>query len=150
MTEKLKQFIHHQIFIEATPEKVFDTITSAEGWNAFFTTGLEIDLKPGGDLWFRWKDWGPNFYNVEVPGEVLTVERPKLFRFEWGRTMKSIVEFHLEEKFGGTVLTVKEYDYPKTDEGIENILDCASGWGEAVTLLKFYLEHGIVYIPPVK
>jgi len=25
------------------------------------------------------------------------------------------------------------------------ILECASGWGEALTLLKFYIEHGIVY-----
>ena len=27
---------------------------------------------------------------------------------------------------------------------------CASGWGEALTLLKFYLEHDVVYgsVPP--
>jgi len=30
------------------------------------------------------------------------------------------------------------------------ILERASGWGEAATLLKFYIEHGIVYKRPKK
>ena len=24
-------------------------------------------------------------------------------------------------------------------------MECATGWGEALALLKFYLEHGVVY-----
>ena len=29
-------------------------------------------------------------------------------------------------------------------------MECAAGWGEALTLLKFYLEHGVTYgeVPP--
>lgn len=27
-------------------------------------------------------------------------------------------------------------------------LECAAGWGEAITLLKFYLEHGLIYTTP--
>ena len=30
------------------------------------------------------------------------------------------------------------------------MLECAAGWGEALTLLKFYVEHGVVYTPPQK
>ena len=37
---------------------------------------------------------------------------------------------------------------PNTPEGRDMILECASGWGEAATLLKFYIEHGVVYTPP--
>jgi hypothetical protein len=25
------------------------------------------------------------------------------------------------------------------------LIGCATGWGEALTLLKFYLEHGLTY-----
>ncbi len=29
-------------------------------------------------------------------------------------------------------------------------LECVGGWGEALTLLKFYIEHGIAYTHPKK
>ncbi len=34
---------------------------------------------------------------------------------------------------------------------MEALLSYACGWGEALTLLKFYLEYGITYgdVPPV-
>lgn len=144
----LNHSINQSTFINIVPEVVYDAITTARGWDAFFTTGFEIDLKPNGILYFRWKDWGPNFYTTEVKGKVIKCERPELFSFEWGTKLPSTVEFHLEPKFGGTVVNLKEYGYPNNDEGIKNILECAAGWGEAITLLKFYLEHGIVYKAP--
>jgi len=30
------------------------------------------------------------------------------------------------------------------------ILECACGWGEALALLKFYLEHNLTYTQPKK
>ena len=78
------------------------------------------------------------------------IENLFLFSFEWGSSMVSTVEFHLKAQYGGTVVTLYEYGYPASDAGLVNMLDCASGWGEALTLLKFYLEHGIVYTPPQK
>lgn len=143
---KLKQ----RTFIAAKPEKVYDTITSPEAWDAFFTTGMQLDLKPGGDMLWSWKDWGPDFYDVEVLAKVVACDRPNRFAFEWGRKMVSLVTFELESAHGGTVLTVTEGGYPDTEAGREAILDCACGWGEASTLLKFYIEHGTVYTPPKK
>jgi len=51
----------------------------------------------------------------------------------------------LEAVEKGTVLTLTESGYKDTPEGLAMILECASGWGEAITLLKFYMEHGVVY-----
>ena len=51
--------IKHSTFIKTTPERVFETLTSAEGWDAWFTKGTMLDLKPGGEFILRWKDWGP-------------------------------------------------------------------------------------------
>ena len=54
-------------------------------------------------------------------------------------------EHHFEEVEGGTVVKLKEYGYEDTEEGHRRCLECATGWGEALTLLKFYVEHGITY-----
>lgn len=148
MSQPFGHCIKQRTFIAASPEKVFDTISSAEEWNSFFTTGLELDPQPGGKIVFRWKDWGPDFYNGECPGEIIKFERPSIFSFDWGAKNRTTVTFSLTEEFGGTVVTITEDGYSDSDRDREMILECASGWGEALTLLKFYLEHGIIYTPP--
>ncbi len=149
MTKPFEHCIKQATYIAAPPEDVFDTITSAGGWDSFFTTGMELDPTPGGNITFRWKDWGPDLYTIGAPGKVVEVERPRRFVFEWGETPTK-VEFDLSAEFGGTVVRLKESGYNDTPKDRDMILECASGWGEALTLLKFYLEHGIVYTPPKK
>jgi len=148
MAEIIAEKICQETFIKASPEKVYDTITSGEGWNAFFTAETSVKAIPGGTITFRWKDWGPNFYTHSAGGPVLEADRGKKFSFKWGTENPSIVTFELTGKFGGTVVKVTEEGYPNTSQGRASMLSCASGWGEAVTLLKFYLEHGIVYTQP--
>lgn len=149
MAEKLDAKIKQRTFIAASPEKVFDTITSGKEWDAFFTTGMTLDPKPGGVCNFTWKDWGPDSYTMKAPGKVVAVEAPRLFSFQWGSAGKeTTIRFELEAKHGGTVLTCTEEGYEDTPEGRAMILECASGWGEACTLLKFYLEHSVTYTPP--
>lgn len=151
MAELFDGTIKQRTYIAATPEKVFETITSADEWDAFFTTGMTLEPKPGGECTFRWKDWGPDFYNLQSPGKVVAVERPNLFSFSWGSgENETTIRFELESKHGGTVLTCTEEGYQDTPEGRRMILECASGWGEACTLLKFYLEHGVTYTLPEK
>ncbi|UCC81415.1 MAG: hypothetical protein JSW64_01160 [Candidatus Zixiibacteriota bacterium] len=67
-----------------------------------------------------------------------------------GESYFTTVELALEGKHGGTVVTLTESGYPDTSEARAMILECACCWGEALTLLKFYLEHGVVYTPPGK
>ena len=48
------------------------------------------------------------------------------------------------EKLGtGTLVRLEEFGYLMDD--LEISLGCAAGWGEALTLLKFFLEGGHVY-----
>ena len=149
--EYLKHAISNQTFIKAPPDKVYDTITRAEGWNAFFTHNLEVNPVTGGKIVFRWKDWGPNFYTTEADGKVIKAERPNLFVFEWypvGKEYPTKITFDLKGEYGGTVVRLKEEGYPDTPAGRDMIIECAGGWGEALALLKFYIEHGIVYTQP--
>ena len=87
MTDILKHSLKQRTFINASPDKVFDTITSADEWNKFLLSGCELEPKVGGKFIFRWKDWGPDFYTTECPGEIVEFERPSKFVFNWGRDM---------------------------------------------------------------
>ena len=153
MRDMFRGAIKHKVYIKAPPEKVYDIITSGDGWNAFFTYSTEVNPKPGGRIVFRWKNWGPDFYNVEAEGKVLKADKPRRFAFEWypvGVDNPTTVTFRLKAEYGGTVIHLSEDGYPDTQDGRDMILECACGWGEALTLLKFYLEHGVVYTPPQK
>jgi uncharacterized protein YndB with AHSA1/START domain len=150
MTNLLDHNIKQVTYIAVSPEKVYDTITSAGEWDAFFTTGMELDPVPGGKFIWSWKDWGPSFYTLKVNGKVREAERPYKFVFEWGDRNPTTITMKLKAHGKGTVLTLTETGYHDTPEGRAMILECAAGWGEALTLLKFYIEHGVTYSPPEK
>jgi len=143
-SEMIDVDIQQETLIRATPEKVYDAIATSEGLNAWFTTGAEVNARPGGEMIWRWQDWGPSKVTNEARGPVLEAERGKRFVFQWGNPPTTIsIDFEPHEQ--GTVVRLREHGYPNTLQGRRNLLECASGWGEAITLLKFYVEHGIVY-----
>lgn len=151
MPEPFGHNIRQRTFIAAPPEKVFATITSAAEWDKFFTTGMILEPKVGGKCCFNWKDWGPDRYTNNSDGKVVAFEPSTLFAFEWyaaGRENPTTIRFNLEPISGGTALTIEESGYLDTDDCRAQILSCASGWGEAATLLKFFIEHGIIYTQP--
>ena len=134
--------------IRADPEKVYDGIASAEGLNAWFTHNSELDPRSGGDIVFRWKDWGPNKYTQNSPGKVLEAKRPEKFVFQWSAdnpTYATTIEMIFEKVDEGTVIHLREFGYHNTPSGRAAMLECAAGWGEALTLLKYYVEHNLQY-----
>ncbi len=40
--------------VRAPRDRVYDALTRAEELDAWFTTGAEIDLRPGGEMVWRW------------------------------------------------------------------------------------------------
>ena len=151
MTDLLQGKIRQRTFIAASPEKVYDTFTNAKEWDSFFTTGMELDPRPGGICSFSWKDWGPDKYTLKVPGKVVEAVRPERFVFQWGSEGRATtISTQFTPVDNGTIVTLTEEGYRDTPDGLAMILECASGWGEAVTLLKFYIEHGIVYTSALK
>ena len=98
MSDQLQEYIKQTTFIQRTPQEVFDAITSAEAWHAFFTHSSALDPRPG-----------------------------------------------------GAVLRLTEQGDTNDSKGRAMALECTAGWGEAIRLLKFYLEHGLIYTtPPTK
>lgn len=132
--------------VRAPRERVYDALTRAEELDAWFTSGAAIDARPGGEMVWRWAEWGPDRVTAEDRGPVLEAVRPERFVFGWqDRLGGTIVEVDFDEHAEGTLVRLREHGYPDTPEGWEELMSCATGWGEALTLLKFHVEHGVRY-----
>lgn len=148
MTKLIDAEISHATFVNASPERVYDAIGSKAGLDAWFTTGAKVDARPGGEILFRWEEWGVDGVTAEDGGPVLEARRPERLVFQWhpdSPAYATTVEITFEPMQGGTVVRLREHGYQDTPGGCRAMLNCAAGWGEALTLLKFYVEHGIRY-----
>ncbi len=150
MTDIFDTEIIHTTIIKAPIEKVFDAITTSDGLDSWFTTGAKVDRKPGGEIYFRWEDQRSEVQGgiIEDGGPILEVIEPTHFAFQWHPdNPKYATNVHLlfKEIDEGTKVIVQEHGFYDTPEGRKAMIGCATGWGEALTLLKFYLEHGVTY-----
>ena len=138
--------IRHSTFITVPPDVVYDAIATAEGLDRWFTCGTEIEPRPGGSIRLRWKNFGAGRWTLEDGGEVLEAVPSRRFVFKWtpGKS-ETTVAFDIESHPNGSMITVTELGYTSDPEDIQAMLGCATGWGEALTLLKFHLESGLRY-----
>lgn len=134
-------------FIRAPAEKVYPLIATAEGLDRWFTSGASLDPRPNGEIVYRWRDWGPDRVTTEARGTVHEAVPSRRFVFDWdvGHGQRAVAEFTIEPADGGCVLRLREHGYDDSDEGHRALADQASGWGEAMTLIKFMAEHGLRY-----
>lgn len=140
--------VNFKTLIRVQPERAYDAIATAAGLNEWFTTGATLDLRPGGEIRFRWKDWGLDRYTGEIPGTVLEVRRPERYVFQWradSGTYDTTVDIDFEAVAEGTVVKLIETGYEDTPAGMQDLLNRVSGWAQVLTLMKFYLEHGVRY-----
>ncbi len=86
---------------------------------------------------------------VEESGRVLEAVKPKRFVFQWypdgPDSFVTTVQINFEDRGNETTIRLREFGFPDTTSGRKRLLENASGWGEALTLWKFYIEHGIRY-----
>lgn len=138
--------IRYRTYINAPPERVYETITTGSGWDAWFTQGTQVDPRPGGRICFRWVDWAVDRYTTDSEGQVLEADPPRRFVFQWKPgDSTTTIEMDLEPLGEGTILRVQESGHTTSKKDLEALVECAGGWGEALALLKVYLEHGVTY-----
>jgi uncharacterized protein YndB with AHSA1/START domain len=78
----------------------------------------------------------------------LDAKWPEHFIFQWkadSLSYDTTVEIYFEPVEEGTVVSLSEYGFEDSPTGLKDMLNRASGWAQALTLMKFYLEHGVIY-----
>jgi len=138
--------VRFDTIVRADREKVYDAIATAEGLDGWFTTGTELDPKPGGALILRWQDWGVEKFTGEITGSVVELRPPDRFAFRWpvdsGGYMTTVT-IDIEDHEEGCVVRLVEGIYDDGDIGTQDMLNRATGWAQALTLMKFWVEHGL-------
>lgn len=148
MTKLINDEIRYATFVRATPEAVYDGIATANGLDGWFTQGAEVEAQPGGVLTFRWVEFGADKVTGEAVCPIKEAKRGSRFVFQWKPDMPSYattVEIDFEAAEGGCIIRLREFGYQDTESGLRAMLECAAGWGEALTLWKFYIEHSLSY-----
>ena len=134
--------VEHRVLVRADIEPVFDAITTAEGLDSWFTTGSEVDRRVGGMMTWRWLNWGPDKDTAEDSGPILEMDRPHRFVFQWTADIgPTTITLDFEEVEEGTVVSLEHSGCPTA----EAALSFAAGWGEALALMKFKVEHDLTY-----
>ena len=116
--------IERDVLIAAPVERVWELITSAEHLGRWFgDAGAEIDLRPGGPLSLRWREYGT------VHGRVEAVEPPSRVSYRWVATRESraeptpanstLIEFTLVAEGDGTRVAVVESGFDGLDVDAE-------------------------------
>ncbi len=138
--------IEVKVLIHAPIENVYQTLTTSEGWDAWFTTGMTLDLSKKEDFEFVWKDWGVDHISTKVRAKVKSYSDNQHFSFYWNYGLHNgptLVCIEMKDTVKGVIIKLTETGYPDSNEGCAMLVDCSTGWGEALTLLKFYLEKNI-------
>ena len=136
--------VKHRTFIEAPPERLFALLTSGAGWEGWFASTALVEPREGGVMRLEWRDFGPDHYCTSDGGHVVRYEPDRLFAFTWTPgEHETTVTLGFEPRGDGCMLSVHESGHTQEEVGIA--LQVATGWGEALTLFKFYVEHGLVY-----
>jgi uncharacterized protein YndB with AHSA1/START domain len=136
----------YQVFIKASPERIWEAITTPELVAKYFHgSQLEEEIKAGG----RWRAWSPDRTQLWLDAEVLEFDPPRRLSHAWRSLYdpecaleeESRVTWEIEPQDGGFSLLTVVHDRlegaPKTAAGVSG-----AGWMQVLSGLKSVLETG--------
>jgi uncharacterized protein YndB with AHSA1/START domain len=142
--DQFKPATVYTIYIAATPEQVWQALTSAEfSRKYFFGNAVEVDLKIGGAYIVRAPDGA-----LHISGEVLECDPPKklsiTFNVNWPELIEklgpTLVTYEIEPAGDAVRLTMTEsHDRPLSDDILSGGRE---GWPAILSSLKSLLETG--------
>lgn len=139
--------IEHEIHIDATPEVVFDVISSPDHLAQWFPDHAELDPVPGGAGEFRFNT--PDGEQV-APVTVVDAQPYTVFSFRWSQdegepataTNSLLVRFELQPAGSGTLLRMTEsgFDGRGLDDArvLADYEDHTQGWAQIMPRIAPY------------
>jgi len=132
--------ILHLLTIKASPERVYQALSTAEGIRNWWTREAELEPRIGGKGEFR-------FYEGKGVTEVRVDALEPPVRLGWTVTAANApggwegttITFDLASKEGDTVLSFAQRGFKQADEGYALV---TTGWAYYLVSLQQYLERG--------
>jgi uncharacterized protein YndB with AHSA1/START domain len=143
--DKFKPATVYTIYIAATPEKVWEALTTAElSRQYFFGNAVEVELRVGGAFIVRAPDG-----SLHIGGEVFECDPPRkltvTFNVNWPGLIEmlgpTLVSYEIEPAGGAVRLTMTEsHDRAISDDILSG---GRQGWPAILSSLKSLLETGV-------
>jgi uncharacterized protein YndB with AHSA1/START domain len=142
-THLMGRTLEKELFIKASPERVFRALTEKEELERWFLVKAEVDLRPGGAIRF---EWGPS--TIEV-GKILVLEPPYRLSYSWEAMEPSptTITFELAAENDGTRLHLIHTGIGAGEDWDNYYNSVNGGWTAHLDDLKSWLETGIC--PPL-
>src|SRR6185295_14330707 len=154
--KNFKPAIVYTIYIAATPEKVWQALTTAEFSRQYFSGfAIEADLKVGGAFSARAPDGSEH-----ISGEVIECDPPKKLTVTWNVNWPALVEklgptlvtYEIEQAGDAVKLTLLQSHVRPISDAI--LSGGRQGWSAILSSLKSLLETGsamaIKMAPPAR
>ena len=131
--------LEKELFIKATPERVFQALTEKEDLERWFVKKAEVDLRPGGAIRL---EWAPDA--VEI-GKILVLEPPHRLSYTWEALEPSptTITFELTAENDGTRLRLIHTGIGEGEDWDTYYTSVNSGWSVHLKNLTAWLETGI-------
>ena len=85
---------------------------------------------PGGQILFRWKNWGPDNLTAEDGSRVLEAVPAQRFVFQWRPDSPgdaTIVEINFQATKNGTIVSLREHRFADAPSERTAMMHCATG-----------------------
>ncbi len=138
--------LEKELFIQASPERVFRALTEKDELERWFLVKAEIDLRPGGALRF---DWGSGMSNV---GRIISLDPPYRLSYSWEALEPSptTITFELTAENDGTLLRLVHTGIGEGEDWDRYYTSVKGGWNAHLANLATWLETGTCELPGPK
>ena len=137
--------IERSVVVSASPEQVWEALTTEEGMRAWFGDIALMDVRPGGAAVFGWSDEDERYAAV-----IEVVDANTRFAFRWAANAgvaiddgpSTLVEFLIDAEPDGTRITLVETGFAAFPEDVRewHFEENTKGWKAELDQLVTYLE----------
>ncbi len=125
--------ITSSIDISATPERVWEMLSTGEGLSRWFPIEARVTPGEGGEVWFSWGE-----KVMEGSSKIVSWEPPRRLVTQWGQMQD---EFMIEGKGGVSTLTIVSSGFGEGDEWDAMLDSVSTGWSFELGGLKHAIEN---------
>ena len=130
--------IEKELFINATPERVFQALTEKAELERWFAQTAELDVRPGGAISFY---WGPGVFES---GQMVALAPPYRLSYTWEAMEPNpvMITFQLNAENDGTRLRLVQTGIGQGKDWDHYYHLRNNGWNIHLTHLTTWLETG--------